>query len=77
MDKDTKELVKKTADMIKTFREKEGLTQRQVAKKAGIFQQQYARIESGNCNFTLLTLFKIAHAMGALVEIKLLPLKDK
>jgi transcriptional regulator with XRE-family HTH domain len=67
--------IKKIADMIKAFREKQGMTQRQVAKKAGIFQQQYARIESGKYNFTLFTIVDIAYAMNATVEIKLVPLK--
>jgi len=74
---ESQEYIKTIADMIKAFREKQGMTQRQVAKKAGIFQQQYARIESGKCNFTLSTIVDIAYAMDATVEVRFVPLRGK
>ncbi|HCL55630.1 MAG TPA: XRE family transcriptional regulator [Spirochaetia bacterium] len=44
-------------------REKHGLSQNEVAKKAHITQQQLSKIENGeNCN--VLTLLKVCHALG-------------
>jgi len=76
LDAESKKVTKRVADMIKTFREKKGMTQREVAKKAGVFQQQFARIESGNYNFTITTLFRIAFAMGATVDIQFKSLEE-
>lgn len=71
MDNSTKELIKKIVEDIKDKRLQAGLTQKDVANHIGIHQQQYARIETGNYNFTLLLLFKIAYAIGYKVDIKL------
>jgi len=44
-------------------REKNGLSQNEVAKKAHITQQQLSKIENGeNCN--ILTLLKVCNALG-------------
>ena len=44
-------------------REKHGLSQNEVAKKAHITQQQLSKIENGeNCN--ILTLLKVCNALG-------------
>lgn len=71
MDNATKEFIKKIVEDIKDKRIQAGLTQKDIADRIGVYQQQYSRIETGNYNFTLLLLFKIAHAMGYKVEIKL------
>jgi transcriptional regulator with XRE-family HTH domain len=48
--------------LIHKLREKEGLTQKEVAKKAHITQQQLSKIENGeNCN--LLTLLKVCNSL--------------
>jgi len=58
-------------DLI-ALREARGLSQRQLAKVAGVAQPMIARIESGKVsNFELKTLVRLAAALGARVEITL------
>ena len=53
---------------IRALREKRGLTQLEVAKLAGMSQQQWANVEGGHTGQTrgisLSTLDKIANALG-------------
>lgn len=53
-----------TGKRIKKIREKLGLTQAQVAKKAGININYFAVIERGEVNPSLEKLEKIAKALG-------------
>jgi transcriptional regulator with XRE-family HTH domain len=49
-------------------REKSGLTQKQVAEKAKITQQQLSKVENGiNCN--ILTFLKVCEALGLEFEL--------
>lgn len=50
------------------LREDRGWTQQQLAARAGIKQPRIAEIESGNGNPTLLTLSRLAIALGVRVE---------
>lgn len=50
-----------------------GLSQAQVAERAGITQPMVARFERGADNFTIELLEKIAGALGCEVEIRLVP----
>ena len=49
-------------------REKQKLTQRDLAKKAGVTQQQLSKIENGY-NSNIITYIKIADALGLTVGI--------
>ena len=60
----------KIAVELMLLRESEGLSQRQLAKKAGKPQSTIARIERGNVNVSLGVLREIAHSVGKTVEIK-------
>jgi predicted transcriptional regulator len=51
------------------LRESEGLTQRQLAEKAGKPQSTIARIENGAMNVTFGTLNEIAASLGKTVEV--------
>lgn len=53
-------------------REDAGLTQGELAKRMGISQQGYARLESPDANFTMATLARAAEALGMRVEIELI-----
>ena len=57
---------------LKQYRETQGLTQEQLAEKAGFSRAYIARLEIGRHNPTLLTLQKLAKALkvkpGALLE---------
>lgn len=52
---------------IKEIREQKGFTQEEVAKKAGISANYYAKIERGTINTTIKKAINIAKALG--VEI--------
>ena len=61
----------KLAIKITELREKQGLSQQQLAKLMGTSQQAISRIESGEYEgFTLKTLEKIAEATGMRVKIE-------
>jgi ribosome-binding protein aMBF1 (putative translation factor) len=59
---------------IAEAREREGLTQADLAKKLQTNQSNISRIERGSQNLTLGTIEKIANALHRRVEIRLLPL---
>lgn len=56
-------MAKSLADILSEARHKAGLTQAQVAKKAGINANAYAKIERGESNSRPVTLKKIARAL--------------
>jgi putative transcriptional regulator len=53
---------------IKEIREQKGLTQEEVAKKAGILPNYYAKIERGTINTSIEKANKIAKALGVEVS---------
>lgn len=56
---------------IRRARKEEGLSQGQLAQKAGISQQLISRIEKGRENISLIMLKKISEALGRSAEINL------
>lgn len=56
-------MAKSLSDILSETRRKAGLTQAQVAKKAGINANAYAKIERGESNSRPVTLKKIAKAL--------------
>ncbi|MDT7687743.1 MAG: Helix-turn-helix domain [Acidobacteriota bacterium] len=60
-------------DIAKLRRER-GLSQTEVAELAGLRQPHIAKMESGNFkNFEIKTLIRIATALGASVEVRVIP----
>lgn len=55
---------------IHDFRLKEGLSQRELAKKLDTTQSVIARLESGRANPTIKSLQKIAEALGMQLQVK-------
>lgn len=55
---------------LRTLRETEGLTQRQLAEKVEKPQSTIARIENGNMNVTFKTMNDIAKAFDKIIEVK-------
>ncbi len=54
---------------IHRMREQMGLSQKEVARRAKITQQQLSKVESGiNCNLT--TFLKVCHALDLKVELE-------
>ena len=58
---------------LKTARESTGLSQRALAKKAGVLQTQISKIENGATDFRLSTLVALARALE--LEVALVPRK--
>ncbi len=54
-----------------------GITQEELAQRAGVPQSNIARLESGEHNIRLSTLIQIAEALEAKVEIHLTPLNPE
>lgn len=53
-----------------------GLTQTQLARRAGVTQQAIAKLEHPNANPTIETLEKVAAALGVRVEVGFRPLSE-
>lgn len=56
------------------YREKKGLTQKQLAEKLGVKQQVVARIENGS-NITLETLIRFLDVLGIVLKVEAVPRK--
>jgi len=57
------------AEHLVEYREKKGLTQRQLADKLGVKQQVVAKIENGS-NITLETLIKFLNVLGIVLKVE-------
>lgn len=68
---EAKEPERKLMFAILDARIKKGMTQAQIAKKAGTTQSAIARFEAGNSNPTLGFASRLSRAVGARLEIKL------
>ncbi|HEY62228.1 MAG TPA: helix-turn-helix domain-containing protein [Anaerolineae bacterium] len=66
----------KLADEILLMRKQRGLTQQELAEKAGTVQAVVSRLENASVKASLETVAKIAEALGAAVEVHLRPLED-
>lgn len=51
-------------NIVRTFRKQQGLTEEQLATKAGVSRQVLRNVESGKANVTLSTLDKLGTALG-------------
>lgn len=61
------------ASVIAEARTRAGLTQRELAKRAGTSQPAIARLESGQASPTLATIARVAAAAGFEVRVELVP----
>lgn len=61
---DDKASIERTADRLRKARQAKGLTQSEVAKKAGISENHYAQIERAEKNPTVSTFKSIINAIG-------------
>jgi DNA-binding XRE family transcriptional regulator len=62
-------LVREVSGQVEFMRRKKRLTQKQLADKAHIPQQEISKIEKGERNITLETLEKIASGLGKKVNV--------
>lgn len=63
-----KVLLKKLAARIKQLRLAKGLTQQEFAVLIDYEKSNMSRMESGNVNFRVTTLYKVAKALGITVQ---------
>jgi len=66
-----REAAYKVARALIRLRKKQGLSQSEVARRAGLKQPAIARLESGAVRPTLDTIQRVAHALGREVEVNL------
>ncbi len=64
------------ARRVRALREKRGLTQTELAERAGTGQAAIARIESGKAVPKLDLLARIATALGAKLDVRLTPVRS-
>jgi len=58
-----------TSTLIRDARKRAGLTQAELAERAGVTQSVIARLERGGGNPTFLTLERVLHAAGHRLEL--------
>jgi len=58
---------------LRWVRAKRGYTQAEVARRAGVSQAQIAKLETSSENPTVATLLKVAQALGARLEVQVVP----
>ncbi|MGA2091241.1 MAG: helix-turn-helix domain-containing protein [Endomicrobiales bacterium] len=68
---DEEDLYSKIAVQIGILREKQHITQQELAKRAHTTQNVVSKIESGNRNVTLKSIFRIASVFHKRVELKI------
>lgn len=66
-----REAAYKVARELMRLRKMQGLSQSEVARRAGLKQPAIARLESGAVRPTLDTIQRVAHALGREVEVNL------
>jgi len=55
---------------IRLARHEAGLTQRDLAERAGVTQQQIAKLEHPDSNASIITLAKVAAALGMVLDVR-------
>lgn len=58
------EILKQFGEWLRTIRKKSGLSQEDLAEKAGFSRSYYTEIETGKRNISLLNLHRLAEALG-------------
>lgn len=65
------------ADQILLLRKQRKMTQQELAEKAGTTQAVVSRIESTAVRPSLETAIRLAEALGAVVDLRLMPLEEQ
>jgi transcriptional regulator with XRE-family HTH domain len=68
-EKHSKESLAAIGKMIKIARISKEMTQDQLSKKSGISIPIISAIESGECNFTIKTLFSICNSLNLYLDL--------
>lgn len=64
------------ADELILLRKKRGLTQNELAEKAGTTQAVVSRLENVSVHASLESVVKLAEALDSVVEVRLVPMED-
>jgi transcriptional regulator with XRE-family HTH domain len=56
--------------MVRGMREARGLSQRELAERMGTTQSLVGRLEAGGSRPTIVTLERVAHALGLQLEVR-------
>ncbi|MCX6064952.1 MAG: helix-turn-helix transcriptional regulator [Chloroflexi bacterium] len=64
------------ADEVLLLRKQRGLTQKELAEKVGTTQAVISRLESASVKPSMETILKIAEALDAAVDVRLLPVES-
>jgi transcriptional regulator with XRE-family HTH domain len=56
--------------MVRGLREARGLSQRELAERMGTMQSVVGRLEAGGSRPTIVTLERVAHALGLQLEVR-------
>ena len=64
------------ADELLLLRKKRKMTQQELAEKAGTTQAVISRLENASVMPSMETIIKIADALGAAVDVRLIPLEE-
>lgn len=59
------------SEVIVSYREKQGLTQKQLAHELGVTQQVISRIESGSNNITIDTLLRVLEILHLSLKVRI------
>ncbi len=63
--------------VLRWARQEAGLTQAELAKRAGVSQPMIAKLEHPDHNPTLETLEKVAHALGSRLDVTMTRIQDE
>jgi len=64
------------ADELLLLRKKRDLSQKELAETAGTTQAVVSRLENASVKASLESVVKLAEALGAIVDVRLIPLED-
>jgi transcriptional regulator with XRE-family HTH domain len=64
------------ADEFLLLRKKRGITQKELAEKMGTTQAVVSRLENATIKPSMETIIKVAEALGAVVDTRLIPLEE-
>jgi transcriptional regulator with XRE-family HTH domain len=64
------------ADELLLLRKKRGITQKELAEKMGTTQAVISRLENATVKPSMETIIKVAEALGAVVDTRLIPLEE-
>jgi transcriptional regulator with XRE-family HTH domain len=64
-------------EALSRWMEAKNVSQAELATAVGVSQPYISKVLKGNANFTLATMTKLAHALGARVRVQLVPMEDR